>query len=84
MLNESCVAIWDYYSRRECFLGMTCKKIGKDGYLTDYLERLFNVKPKKMLQYLSKKNKLIYSFVYSNFNYCGLAWHFSSCKTKKK
>ena len=27
---------------------------------------------------------LINSFIYSNFNYCPLVWHFSSCKSTVK
>ena len=27
---------------------------------------------------------LINSFIYSNFNYCPLVWHFSSCKSTAK
>ena len=27
---------------------------------------------------------MIYSFIYSNFNYCLLVWHFCSCESSEK
>ena len=40
----------------------------------------------RMHKYIGKKEKqtLINTFVYSNFNYCPLVWHFSSSKSLKK
>ena len=36
----------------------------------------------RLKHYLGKKELevIINSFIYSNFNYCPLVWHFSSCK----
>ena len=38
------------------------------------------------LKHLCKKDLevIINSFIYSDFNYCPLVWHFSSCKTLRK
>ena len=30
------------------------------------------------------KEALINTFIFSNFNYCSLAWHFCSCKSSQK
>ena len=30
------------------------------------------------------KNAIINKFIYSNFNYCPLVWHFCSCQSSKK
>ena len=38
----------------------------------------------KRLWVLRKKEILLNSFVYSNFNYCPLVWHFFSAKSVKK
>ena len=39
-----------------------------------------------MKHYLGKKELevIVNSFIYSNFNYCPLVWHFSSCKALRK
>ena len=31
-----------------------------------------------------QKEALINSFIFSNFNYCPLVWHFCSCKSSQK
>ena len=39
------------------------------------------------LKHYSGKKELeviVNSFIYANFNYCSLAWHFSSCKALRK
>ena len=40
----------------------------------------------RLKHYLCKKDLevIINSFIYSDFNYCPLVWHFSSCKTLRK
>ena len=40
----------------------------------------------RLKHYLGKKELevIINSFIYSNFNYCPLVWHFSSCKALRK
>ena len=40
----------------------------------------------RLKHYLGKKELevIINSFIYSNFNYCRLVWHFSSCKALRK
>ena len=40
----------------------------------------------RLKHYLGKKELevIVNSFIYSNFNYCPLVWHFSSCKALRK
>ena len=40
----------------------------------------------RLKKYMSEKQMeiLLNSFIYSNFNYCPLVWHFSSCKSTAK
>ena len=40
----------------------------------------------KLRKYIGEKQMeiLLNSFIYSNFNYCPLVWHFSSCKSTAK
>ena len=40
----------------------------------------------RLQQYMGKKEKeaIINSFILSNFNYCHLVWHFSSCELIRK
>ena len=33
---------------------------------------------------ISEKVAIINSFIYTNFNYCPLAWHFSTCESIRK
>ena len=32
----------------------------------------------------SEKVTIVNSFIYANFNYCPLAWHFSTCESIRK
>ena len=40
----------------------------------------------KLQKYMGKSEKeaIINSFILSNFNYCPLVWHFSSCESLRK
>ena len=40
----------------------------------------------RLRKYIGEKQMetLLNSFIYSNFNYCPLVWHFSSCKSTAK
>ena len=41
---------------------------------------------RRLQRFMGKKQKeaLISSFIFSNFNYCPLVWHFCSCKSSQK
>ena len=40
----------------------------------------------RLQKYMGKteKNAIINNFIYSNYNYCHLVWHFCSCQSSKK
>ena len=40
----------------------------------------------RLQKYMGKKEKevIINSFIYANFNYCPLVWHFCSCESARK
>ena len=38
----------------------------------------------RLKHYSGKKEVIVNSFIYSNFNYCPLVWHFNSCKALRK
>ena len=64
------------------------RKLNFDSHISDLCKKVsmqLNVL-NRLRAYIGNKETeiLINSFIYSNFNYCPVVWHFSSCKSTTK
>ena len=59
----------------EKYISTLVKKVGKQLNAISRIQEFMGFEEKEIL---------LYNFVYSNFNYCPLVWHFCSRKSVKK
>ena len=90
--NQSCLKINNQTIKMtNCvkLLGINIgSKLNSDSHISDLCKKAYMQRNplNRLRAYIGNKEIeiLINSFIYSNFNYCPLVWHFSSCKLTAK